>query len=110
MSRAWRRLSAAGDPPLHAPYACRRCGAPILWGQALDQAGRRIARADGRGWRCVAVDAEPTPTGDVLLFDRPGLGIVARSLRPGEIPPAGARLRRRHPFPCSTDGAWSPRA
>lgn len=105
MSRAWKRLSAAGDPTLHAPYACRRCGAPILWGQLLDHAGERMPRSDGRGWRVMAVDAEPTPTGNVALFDRPGLGIVARVLKPGEAPPPGARLRRRHPYPCSGGGA-----
>lgn len=88
-------------PPLHTPHPCRRCGAPVFWGAVLDDLGRRRPRAGGRGWRVVAVEAEPTSDGTVVLAHRDGEGIVARRLRPGEAPPAGAPLRRRHPFPCS---------
>ncbi len=94
-------------PPLHAPYACRRCGGAIFWAIVLDERGERLRRFDGRGWRAIAVDAAPDSAGTVLLFHRPDEGIVCRILNRCEAPPPAARLRRRHPYPCTTD-AWRP--
>lgn len=85
--------------PLHAPHVCKRCSQPVYWAALLDEAGRRIPRDDGKGWKPICVDSQPDPDGTVLLAHRDGQGIVARVVRPGEQLPPGARLRRRHPYP-----------
>lgn len=87
--------------PLHAPHVCRRCSQPVYWAALLDESGKRIPRDDGKGWRPICVDSQPDPDGTVLLAHRDGQGIVARVVRPGEQLPPGARLRRRHPYPCN---------
>ena len=85
--------------PQHAPKACSSCGAPVLWAQILDDHGQRVKRDDGR-MRSMPVDAEPSPAGNVVLFERPGEGIVCRVLRRGEQPRAGEKLRTSHFATC----------
>jgi hypothetical protein len=87
--------------PRHQPRVCSSCSAPILWAQVLDDAGQRVRRGDDKGWKSMPVDFQPDPLkGNVVLFDRPGEGIVCRVLKKGEAPPPGARLRTSHFATC----------
>ena len=86
-------------PPVHDPTACRSCGANIIWGQLLDANGQRQKKPDGR-IKAIPIDFDPVPNGNVLVFERPGEGIVCRMLHKGEAPPAGARLRVSHFSTC----------
>lgn len=92
--------AAAPSPaPRHEGSLCRSCSARILWAQLLDEAGERQKKPDGK-MKAIPVDFEPVADGNVVVFHRPGQGIVARVLKKGEAPPAGARLRRTHFSTC----------
>lgn len=87
----------------HKGTVCRSCNARILWGQLIDASGERQRKPDGK-FKAIPVDFEPSPAGNVVLFDRHGdettRGIVARVLRRGESPPPGAKLRTPHFATC----------
>lgn len=85
--------------PLHTPRVCSSCPAPIFWAQVLDENGQRVRREDGR-FKSMPVNSQPDPRGNVVLFHRPGEGIVCRVLRRGEEPPPGAKLRTSHFSTC----------
>ena len=84
----------------HEPKKCASCPAPILWAQSLDDEGRRIWDEERKRFKSMPVDWEPVPTGNVVVWDRPGEGFVCRVLKKGETPPAGARLRTSHFATC----------
>jgi hypothetical protein len=77
---------------MHEPKKCRSCGAPIYWGRT--EAGKAMP-----------VDVEPTPDGNVILFDRRG-SVVALVLRRGEKAPPGAKLRKAHHATCPHAADW----
>ncbi len=94
--------------PSHVPRVCPSCTAAIYWAQILVAAVDprdgatvwvRSKKPDGR-FKSMPVDSQPDPAGNVVLFHRPGEGIVCRVLRKGEAPPPGARLRMSHFATC----------
>ena len=70
----------------HLPKSCSSCSAPIYWAQLPSK-------------KSVPVDVEPTPDGNILLFDRDG-SVQARVLKKGEEPPPGAKRRLSHFVTC----------
>jgi hypothetical protein len=86
--------------PRHDPKLCSSCNASILWAQLLDENGQRIKHPETGRMKSIPVDFQPDPDGNVVLFHRDGEGIVARVLKKGEAPPAGARLRKSHFATC----------
>lgn len=86
-------------PPIHAGTYCNSCSAHILWAQVLDEKGERQRKPNGR-FKAMPVDFAPVPNGNVVLFHRPGQGIVCIVLRRGELPAAGVRLRVSHFSTC----------
>lgn len=94
--------------PSHAPRLCSSCSQPIFWGQILVAAVDprdgatiwvRSKKDDGR-FKSMPVNSQPDPAGNIVLFHRPGEGIVCRVLRRGEEPPPGAKLRTSHFSTC----------
>jgi hypothetical protein len=86
--------------PQCTPKFCSSCSAPIYWAQTLDDDGCRIWNEERKRFRSMPVDAAPSPAGNVVLFHRPGEGIVCRVLKKGEEPPPGAKLRTSHFATC----------
>lgn len=78
-------LVPAPTAPQHEPKRCG-CGAAIFWAQT--EAGRSMP-----------VDAEPTPDGNVVLYDRGG-SVCARVLKKGEEPGPLEKRRRPHWMTC----------
>ncbi len=75
----------ADSPRTHAPKTCR-CGAPIYWGQ-IRETGKSIS-----------VNAEPDPSGTIILHDY--FGSVLVKVIPIDQPVPGAGKRRtRHICP-----------
>jgi hypothetical protein len=95
---------AAPAVPQHVPKVCSSCPAPIFWAQTLelDERGRwsRVRNESTGRFKSMPVDFQPTPDGNVVLFHRPGEGIVCRVLRKGEQPPPEAKLRTSHFATC----------
>lgn len=105
---------AAVAAPRHEPKRCSSCSAGILWAQQLhldeDESSPtygkwlRVPRDDGRGWRSMPVDFTPDPLrGNVVIFDRPGEGIVCRVFRDAATARAAfptANLRTSHFVTC----------
>jgi hypothetical protein len=89
-----------GAAPRHAPRLCSSCSAPIYWAQLLDDAGQRVRRDDDKGWKSMPIDPEPSITGNVQVFHRPGEGIVCRVYRDRVHAPPGAILRTSHFATC----------
>jgi hypothetical protein len=102
---------AGGDPappaaPHHEPKLCSSCSAPILWAATLDHEGNRIRRDDGKGWKSMPVDFQPSLEGNVQVFHREGEGIVARVFKNAAAAPPGARLRTSHHATCPQGKQW----
>lgn len=96
------RPSGLAQPPslpVYEPKYCSSCSAPILWAQLLDDDGQRQKTPSGR-MKSIPVDFEPVAGGNVVVFHRPGQGIVCRVLKRGEQPPPGARTRVSHFATC----------
>lgn len=85
--------------PRHEGSLCRSCSARILWAQLLDEAGERQKKSDGK-MKAIPIDFEAVADGNVVVFHRPGQGIVCRVLKRGELPPPGARTRVSHFATC----------
>lgn len=90
------------------PRVCSSCTAAIFWAQILIAATDprdgstvwvRSKKPDGH-YKAMPVNSQPDPAGNIVLFRRPGEGIVCRVLRKGEAPPPGAKLRISHFATC----------
>ena len=84
----------------HTPKTCGSCPAPILWAAVLDEQGQRIKNEDTGRFRSMPVDWEPTPRGNIVVYWREGEGFVCRTLKHGEQPAAGEKLRTSHFVTC----------
>lgn len=84
----------------HEPRHCSSCSAPIVWAQTLGKDGKRVRRDDGKGWKSMPVDWQPSLEGNVQLFDRPGEGIVCKVYRNPAAAPPDAKLRTSHFATC----------
>jgi hypothetical protein len=104
----------APAPPRHLPKRCTSCQAEFLWAQTLVLDGDltsptqgkwiRARRSDDKGWSSMPVDYLPDALkGNVVLFDRPGEGIVCRVFKDSNDARAafpGAARRTSHFATC----------
>ncbi len=79
---------------------CSSCPADCFWAQVVDDRGERAKNPATGRFRSMLVDYDPVPDGNVVVFRRPGQGIVCRVLKKGDAPPPGARLRKSHFATC----------
>jgi hypothetical protein len=95
--------------PAHTPRLCSSCAQPIYWAQILvavtdprdgAPAWVRSKNEDTGRYKSMPVNHQPDPDGKVVLFHRPGEGIVCRVLKKGEAPPPGTKLRTSHFATC----------
>jgi hypothetical protein len=87
--------------PAHDPKHCRSCGRAILWALVLEDDRRTVKlKAGTERPAAMPVDFQPDPVkGNVVVLDRGGT-VVAYTLKKGEAPPTGARLRTSHFSDC----------
>ena len=94
----------------HTPKTCGSCPAQILWAAVLQldddfespTFGKwiRVKNEDTGRYRSMPVDWEPTPRGNIVVYWREGEGFVCRTLKHGEQPAAGEKLRTSHFVTC----------